>query len=144
MRRLLNRIESTFNQRKRKGHAELFKNTLFSSAWTKDYLTRKGQAPIDRNHAQRRHVKSARLPFREFIAWNFDVGDWLYLSDPLYHVIPHFCVYAKSHLYLNRQVVNLQTTFVVNAQESGCHARVSSKYAMMPVFLTKTWFTLAW
>ena len=73
--RLLNRIERTFNQRKQRAHAGLFNDALFSSAWTRDYLIRKGQALIDRNHAKHRHVKSALLSFSEFIAWNFDIGD---------------------------------------------------------------------
>ena len=75
MRRLLNRIERTFNQRKQRAHAGLFNDALFSSAWTRDYLIRKEQALIDRNHAKHRHVKSALLSFSEFIAWNFDIGD---------------------------------------------------------------------
>ena len=40
-------------------------------------------------------VKSARLSFSEFIAWNFDIGDWLGLPDPLYHVIPYFLRICK-------------------------------------------------
>ena len=62
---------------------------LLPSARTRDYLIKKGQALIDRNHAKRRHVKSARLSLTDFIVWNFDIGDWLDLPDHLYHVIPH-------------------------------------------------------
>ena len=62
----------------------------FSSAWSRDHLIKKGQALKDRNHAKCRHIKSARLSLTDFITWNFDIGDWLDLLDPLYHTIPHF------------------------------------------------------
>ena len=100
LRRMLNRIERTFNHRKDRAHAELFQNTLFSNAWTRDYLIRKGQALIDRNHAKRRHGKSACLSVTNFIAWNFDIGDWLDMPEPLYHVIPHFLRIYKITLVL--------------------------------------------
>ena len=44
---------------------------------------------LDRNHAKRLHIKSARLSVDEFIMWNFDIGDWLDLPHPLYQVIPN-------------------------------------------------------
>ena len=95
LRRMLNRIESNFRHRKHRASAELFKNARFSSTWTRDYLIKKEQALIDRNHAKRQHVKSARLSLTDFIAWNFDIGYWLDLPDPLYHVIPHFSRVCK-------------------------------------------------
>ena len=90
IRKLITRIQRNFRKRKQKAHMELAQNTLFSTAWTRDFLIKKGQALIDRNHAKRRHYKSARLSHDEYIMWNFDIGDWLDLPHPLYHVIPHF------------------------------------------------------
>ena len=66
--------------------------------WTRYYLIIKGQALLDRNHAKQPHVKSARLSEDEYIMWNFDIGEWLELPDPLYHVIPHFLRICKIKL----------------------------------------------
>ena len=90
LRRIIGRIQRNFRKRKAQAHRELVHNTLFSNAWTRDFLIRKGQALLDRNHAKRLYFKSARLSSEEFIVWNFDIGDWLDQPHPLYHVIPHF------------------------------------------------------
>ena len=72
---------------------------VFPSAWTSDFLTRKGQALLDRNHANRIFLKSARLSPTLFISWNFDVGDWLEVPHPLYHIIPHMLRVNEIRLY---------------------------------------------
>ena len=47
LRRILTRIQRNFRNRRAQAHAELARNTLFSSAWTRDYLIKKGQALLD-------------------------------------------------------------------------------------------------
>jgi len=106
MRRLLNRIQRNLSLRQQRAHAELARNTLFSNAWTRDYLIRKGQALLDRNHAKRLHIKSARLAGDEFIMWNFDIGDWLDLPHPLYQVIPNFLRICKIKLVTENSGAN--------------------------------------
>ena len=88
LRRIVTRIQRNFRKRRANAHKELAQGCVFSNAWTSDFLIRKGQALLDRNHANRIFLKSARLSPTLFIAWNFDVGDWLEVPHPLYHVIP--------------------------------------------------------
>ena len=90
LRRFLHRVQRNLKQRRQRAHAELARNTLFSRAWTKDFLIRKGQALLDRNHAKRLHLKSARLGPDQFIMWNFDIGEVIDVPNPLYRSIPHF------------------------------------------------------
>ena len=67
LRRLIVRIQRNFRARRAQAHSELARNCVFSNAWTSDYLIRKGQALLDRNHANRKFLKSARLSRTVFI-----------------------------------------------------------------------------
>ena len=73
--RIVTRIQQNFRKRKMRAHDELSSNCVFSNAWTGTYLIRKGQALVDRFHAQRRFLKSARLSKLVYITWNFDLDN---------------------------------------------------------------------
>ena len=60
---------------------ELATSSTSSRAPTKDYLIKKGQGFANQNHATSKTMKSARIGFNEFIAWDFDVVDTEKLKD---------------------------------------------------------------
>ena len=93
---LVLRIQHKICRRRQRAHLELACNCFLSNAWTRNCLITNGQALLDRIRAKRLHVKSARLSVDEFVMWNFDIGDWLDLPNPLYRVTPHVCAYARS------------------------------------------------
>ena len=88
IRRTVTRIQRAFRERRGRAHDELSSVSMFSRAWSSDFLIRKGQALVDRNHARRLHLKCARLTTYTFICWNFDVADFISHPHPLYAHLP--------------------------------------------------------
>ena len=88
VRRMVTRIQRNFRARRARAFDELSRNCIFSIAWTGTYFIRKGQALVDRFHAKRRWLKSARLSRDTYITWNFDIDEWMELPDKLYVHLP--------------------------------------------------------
>ena len=73
--RIMTRIQQNFRKRKMRADDELTSNCVFSNAWSGTYLIRKGQALVDRFHANRLFLKSARLSKHVYITWYFDLDN---------------------------------------------------------------------
>ena len=71
--RIVTRIQTNFWKHKMHAYDELSSNCVFSNAWSGTYLIRKGQALVDRFHAHRLFLKSARLSKHVYMTWNFDL-----------------------------------------------------------------------
>ena len=88
IRRMVIRVQRNFRARRARAFDELSRNCVFSNAWTGTYFIRKGQALVDRFHAKRCMLRSARLSRDTYITWNFDIGDWIDVPDELYVHLP--------------------------------------------------------
>ena len=77
---------------------ELFSNCVFSNAWSGTYLIGKDQALVDRFHAHRIFLKSARLSKHVYMTWNFDLKNVIDYPDPLYVHLP-IMLRVEVHMY---------------------------------------------
>ena len=59
LRRTVTCIQRAFCKRRGRAHDELSSVAMYSRAWSSDFLIRKDQALVDRNHARCLHLKCA-------------------------------------------------------------------------------------
>ena len=69
----MTRIQRNYRNRKMRAFDKLSSNCAFSNAWSGTYPIGKGQALVDRFHADRLFLKSARLSKHVYMTWKFDL-----------------------------------------------------------------------
>ena len=88
--RLLSGITERLRRNALNAKKELGMHNYASQAPTREYVTRKGQALIDRNHDRGLKMKSAQMGPTNWICWNFDTVDKIKVEHEVELFLPKY------------------------------------------------------
>lgn len=90
LKRLLKGILNRFNKSHTTAQRTLYQRNQASKAPTRDQVTPKGQALMDRNYDERLNCKSVRVGTNEWCVWNFRRNDGELLESHLQLYLPNY------------------------------------------------------